>query len=64
MIHDPVFWISLRNTLYYAAMALPASVLVSIGLALLLNAACAVRRFYRTIIFLPSLVPAVASALL
>jgi len=45
-------------------MALPASVLVSIGLALLLNARVRGQAVYRTIIFLPSLVPAVASALL
>jgi multiple sugar transport system permease protein len=64
MIHDPVFWISLRNTFYYASMALPAGVLVSIGLALMLNSSVRGLALWRTIIFLPSLVPAVASALL
>src|SRR5205814_6422081 len=64
MIHDPVFWISLRNTFYYALMALPAGVLVSIGVALMLNSSVRGQTIYRTVIFLPSLVPAVASALL
>lgn len=64
MIHDPVFWIALRNTFYYASMALPAGVLVSIGLALMLNSSAKGLSVWRTIIFLPSLVPAVASALL
>lgn len=61
---DTVFWKSLRNTLYYAAMALPAGMLVSLGLALLLNVGIKGQAFYRTIIFLPSLVPVVASSML
>src|ERR1035437_3690830 len=35
--HDRLFWKVLWNTLYYAALALPAGLLVSLGLALLLN---------------------------
>ena len=61
---DPVFWKSLTNTLVYAAMALPAGLLVSLGLALLLNQRVPGQSVYRTIIFLPSLVPTVASAML
>jgi multiple sugar transport system permease protein len=61
---DPVFWKSLVNTGYYAIMALPAGMLVSLGLALLLNADVKGQAVYRTIFFLPSLVPAVASAML
>jgi multiple sugar transport system permease protein len=61
---DPVFWQSLGNTLYYAAMALPAATVVSLGLAMLLNAKVGGQSVYRTIIFLPTLVPAVASAML
>ena len=61
---DPVFWKSLTNTFYYAAMSLPASLAVSLGLALLLNSDIRGQAFYRTIVFLPSLVPAVASAML
>ena len=64
MIHDQLFWKSLHNTFYYGAMALPAGMLVSLGLALMLNANIRGRAFYRTIIFLPSLIPAVASAML
>jgi len=61
---DPVFWKALVNTLYYAAMALPASMCVSLGLAILLNTKITGQSFYRTIIFLPSLVPIVASSML
>jgi multiple sugar transport system permease protein len=59
-----VFWKALVNTFYYAMMALPAGMLVSLGLALLLNADIRGQAIYRTIIFLPSLVPTVASAML
>jgi multiple sugar transport system permease protein len=64
LIHDALFWKSLGNTLYYAAMALPAGMLVSLGLALILNANVRGQTVYRAIIFLPSLIPAIASAML
>jgi multiple sugar transport system permease protein len=64
MIHDVIFWKSLGNTLYYAAMALPAGMLVSLGLALMLNTNIRGQTIYRTIIFLPSLVPTIASAMI
>jgi multiple sugar transport system permease protein len=64
LLRDPLFWHSMRNTAYYAAMALPAGMLVSLGLALLLNAKVWGQGLFRTIIFLPSLIPAVASAML
>ncbi len=61
---DPVFWKALWNTFYYAAMALPAGMLVSLALALLLNVKIRGQAFYRTIIFLPALTPTVAAAML
>jgi multiple sugar transport system permease protein len=64
MMHDAIFWKSLRNTLYYAAMALPAGMFVSLGLALMLNANIRGQTVYRAIIFIPSLVPAFASAMI
>jgi multiple sugar transport system permease protein len=64
LIHDSLFWKSLGNTLYYAGMALPAGMLVSLGLALLLNAKVRGQNIYRALIFLPSLVPAIASAMI
>jgi len=61
---DPIFRRSLANTLLYAMMALPAGMLVALGLALLLDVKISGQSFYRTVIFLPSLVPTVASAML
>jgi multiple sugar transport system permease protein len=61
---DPVFWKVLRNTAIYGLMALPLTMLASLGVAMLLNAKIRFVSIYRTIVFLPSLVPAVASAML
>jgi multiple sugar transport system permease protein len=61
---DALFWKCLRNTFYYASMSLPAGVLVSLGLSIMLNAKIPGQTLYRTIVFLPSLVPAVASAMI
>jgi multiple sugar transport system permease protein len=60
---DPVFYKVLRNTSHYAAVALPAGLMLSLGTALMLNAPIRGQSIYRTIIFLPSLVPIVASAM-
>src|SRR5258706_587742 len=60
---DSVFWKSLTNTLYYACLAIPSGMAVSLGLAMLLNVKIAGQHFYRAIIFLPSLVPVAASCM-
>ena len=64
LAHDPTFWQTIGNTLYYAAVALPLSLMLALGLALLLNVKVPGQAVYRTLVFLPSLVPAVASAML
>lgn len=60
--NDALFWKSLFITLKYAAVAVPMGVVAGVLLALLLN--CNVRGIavYRTVLFLPSIVPAVASS--
>ncbi len=64
LMGDEVFWKSLSNTFQYALLAIPSGLAVSLGLALLLNAKIRMQSVYRTIIFLPSLVPIVASSML
>ena len=64
MWHDPLFWHALKNTFLYAALAIPAGLLVSLVFALLLNTQVPGQPVFRTIIFLPSLIPAVAAAVL
>jgi multiple sugar transport system permease protein len=64
MTTDVVFWISLKNTLVFAALSLPLGMVVSLLLALLLNTEVRGMPIFRTIFYLPSVVPIVASALL
>ena len=64
LFRDKVFWVSLKNTTYYAAVALPLGMLIAVSLALLLNTKVRGMAVYRTIFFLPSIVPVVAMAIL
>lgn len=64
LLADNLFWKSLGNTLYYAAGAVGLGLLTSLTLALLLNCRVKGQAFYRTIFFLPSLMPVVAASLL
>ncbi len=61
---DPLFWKTLHTTVVYAAFAVPLGVAGSLAIALLLNQQVKGQRIFRTLFYLPSLVPAVASALL
>lgn len=61
---DALFWTALKNTAIYAVISFPATVVVSLALALLLNTKVKGMAFYRTIFFIPSLVPVVSSAVL
>jgi multiple sugar transport system permease protein len=62
--NDPLFGISLYNTLYLAAIGIPVALVLSLVIALLLNTKTRFQGVFRTIYFLPSVVPAVAVALL
>ncbi len=64
LLSDELFWVALKNTFLYAVMALPLSALAALGLALLLNTKIRGLTVYRTIFFLPSLVPLVSLAVL
>jgi multiple sugar transport system permease protein len=64
LFHDQVFWKVLGNTAYYAVLALPLGLIMSLSAALLLNVKIPGQSLYRTTIFLPSLVPAAAAAML
>jgi len=60
LFHDQVFYQSLTNTLLYVLGAVPLTAIVAIGLALLLNTKVKGMSIYRTLFFLPTLVPMVA----
>lgn len=60
---DGMFWYSLANTLYML-IAVPLGMIVGLGIALLLNAEVRGVKIYRTIFYLPAIVPIVASSIL
>jgi multiple sugar transport system permease protein len=64
LFHDPLFNTSLFNTLYYTVFELPLSTVAALGLALLLNMNVRGRAVYRTIFYIPSIVPLVASCMI
>src|SRR5947209_1843093 len=61
---DPLFWRSLGNTFYMVLFGLPLSMAVSLGLAFLLNQKLRGMSVYRTVFYLPSIVPVVATSIL
>jgi len=60
---DPAFWTSAGNTFMFAAISVPIKLLLALGLALLLNRVTALSGFYRTVFYLPFLMPAVAGSI-
>lgn len=64
MLTDTVFWKSLANTFRFALFALPLGLLLSFFTAVLLNQPIRGRSVFRTIFFLPSLIPMVASVMI
>jgi multiple sugar transport system permease protein len=62
--NDNLFYTSLWRTFYYAGVGVPLGVLGSMFLAILLNQKLRGISFYRTLFFMPSLVPLVASVVL
>jgi multiple sugar transport system permease protein len=61
---DPLFWKSLSITLKYAAVAVPLGIAAGVALALLLNLEIGGISLYRTVFFLPSIVPVVATSVI
>lgn len=64
LFRDEVFWKTVKNTLFYASISLPLTMILGIGLAMLLNTNVKGMTVYRTIFFIPSLVPMVSLAML
>src|SRR5438552_1597606 len=63
LLRDPLFWVALKNTLYFVAVGGPLSVAVSLGAALLLTARFVrLKSVFRTILFLPVVTTLVAVA--
>ena len=61
---DQAFWISVKNTMYYALISVPLRLGLALVLALILNMRAKGIGVYRTLFYLPALVPPVVSAII
>lgn len=64
LTQDELFWKSAWVTIKYAAISVPLAIVLGVILALLLNANVKGIAVFRTVFFLPSIVPTVASSVL
>jgi multiple sugar transport system permease protein len=64
LFQDKLFWKSLWNTTFFAVGSVALGVVVALTLAILLNSKVKGLAFYRTVFFLPSLMPLVAGSIL
>lgn len=63
LFEDPTFWEVMFNTLYYVILGVPLSLAFAFLVANLLNTNIRGRSFFRAVMFIPSIVPAVATAM-
>lgn len=64
LIHDPMFFQSVKVTAYYACVSVPLSIVIAFSAALLMNTKVRGINVFRTIYYMPSIVPAVANAVM
>jgi len=60
LLNDPKIATSLKNTLIYTVMTVPAKMCVALGLALILARIAFAAGFFRTVFYLPDITPPVA----
>lgn len=64
LYQDELFWKSMGNTLFMVVFGLPINLVASLAMALLLNKKVGGIALYRTIYYIPCIVPAVAVSIL
>jgi multiple sugar transport system permease protein len=64
LFHDEIFLKAIVNTAVYTGMSIPLSMFISLFFAILLNQKIFGRGIFRTIFFVPSLVPLIAMAVI
>jgi multiple sugar transport system permease protein len=64
MFKDSLFWQAIKVTSIFTIFSVPLSMLISFSMALLINTKVRGIALFRTVYYLPSIVPAVASAVL
>jgi multiple sugar transport system permease protein len=63
LFSDPVFYKSLWNTVFFVVVSVPATIMLALVTAMLLNLKIKCRGFFRSVFFLPSILPLVASTM-
>jgi len=63
LLQDPLIWLSLRNTLYYAVLVIPLGIIVSLSLSLALNHQLHGTNLFRALFFIPVISNGIAVAL-
>lgn len=64
LMRDPLFWTSLRVTGEYVGISVPLGLILSLSVALLVNMKLPGQRFFRTAIYLPTLISGVVMSML
>ncbi|MGD6969316.1 carbohydrate ABC transporter permease [Rossellomorea vietnamensis] len=57
---DPEFWLSMKNTIIFVIGVVPLSIIISLGIAILLNSKIKFKGLFRTIYFIPFVTSVVA----
>lgn len=63
VLHDRIFWKSIKNTFIYIIITVPLTIVVSLGLAILTNRKLPLMKFFRAALFLPMITSTVAIAM-
>ncbi|MDB5054563.1 MAG: transporter permease [Bacilli bacterium] len=63
MLHDELFWRGVKTTLIFTVFSVPLQLILSLVLALLVNQKIPFRRFFRTVLYFPSMISGVALSL-
>jgi len=64
LVEDPLFWRALFNTFIYAILNVPLALAGSLSLALILNKRVPGLTVFRTVFYLPELIPVVATSII
>jgi multiple sugar transport system permease protein len=64
LVSDPVFLLAVKNTAVYGLVSIPLCTVLAVVLAAMLNARIRGRWFFQAAVFLPTLVPMAASAMI
>ncbi|MCX7747275.1 MAG: sugar ABC transporter permease [Clostridia bacterium] len=62
--NDPLFWKSVKVTLYYTFLSVPLQLILSLSLAHLVNQNIPAKGFFRTALYMPSMISGVVLSLL